>query len=288
MYKVGLILEGGGMRGSFTAGVLDFFMEKGLEFKDCYGVSAGSCHGCNYISKQIGRSLEVSTKFLKDKRYCGMFSLLTTGDLFGVKMSYDKIPNELIPFDYDAFLKCKTAFYAVVTNCRTGKAEYKQIKDLRKDMIAIRASSSLPLVSRMVTIGHEKYLDGGLADSIPIKESIKNGNDYNIVVLTRDKNYQKAPNKLMIMHYLRYFKYQKLVKTIKNRHIKYNETLQLIDQEEAKGKAFVIRPQIPLEIKRAERNEEKVKMGYRQGYETAKKIYDSLLEFLEKQKKLNS
>ena len=199
-------------------------------------------------------------------------------------MSYDKIPNELIPFDYDAFLKCKTAFYAVVTNCRTGKAEYKQIKDLRKDMIAIRASSSLPLVSRMVTIGHEKYLDGGLADSIPIKESIKNGNDYNIVVLTRDKDYQKKPNKLMIMHYLRYFRYQKLTKTIKNRHIIYNETLQFIDQEEAKGKAFVIRPQIPLEIKRAERNEEKVKMGYQQGYETAKKVYDSLLEFLEKQK----
>jgi len=288
MYKVGLILEGGGMRGSFTAGVLDFFMEKGLEFKDCYGVSAGSCHGCNYISKQIGRSLEVSTKFLKDKRYCGMYSLLTTGDLFGVKMSYDIIPNVLIPFDYEAFLKCKTVFYAVVTNCKTGKAEYKQIKDLRKDMIAIRASSSLPLVSRMVKIDHEKYLDGGLADSIPIKESIKNGNDYNIVVLTRDKEYRKEPNKLMIMHYLRYFRYRELTKTIKNRHIKYNETLQFIDQEEASGKAFVIRPQLPLEIKRAERNEEKVKLGYQQGYETAEKAYDSLIEFLEKQKKLNS
>ena len=288
MYKVGLILEGGGMRGSFTAGVLDFFMEKELEFKDCYGVSAGSCHGCNYISKQIGRSLEVSTKFLKDKRYCGMYSLLTTGDLFGVKMSYDKIPNVLIPFDYDAFLRCKTAFFAVVTNCRSGMAEYKQIKDLRKDMIAIRASSSLPLVSRMVKIGQDYYLDGGLADSIPLRESIQNGNQYNVVILTRDKDYRKEPNKLMLLHHLRYFRYQKLVKTIKNRHLMYNDTLQFVDQEAKSGRCFVIRPQTPLEIKRAERDEEKVKAGYQQGYETAQKQYDSLIEFLEKQKKLNS
>ena len=286
--KVGLVLEGGAMRGLYTAGVIDTFLKEKIDVDTIIGVSAGALFGMNYKSKQIGRVLRYNKAYVGNKDYMGVYSFLKTGNVMNEEFCFEKLIDDLDPIDYQSYQESPVDFYAVVTNLQTGKAEYKQIKDLRKDMIAIRASSSLPLVSRMVTIGHEKYLDGGLADSIPIKESIKNGNDYNIVVLTRDKDYQKEPNKLMIMHYLRYFKYQKLVKTIKNRHIKYNETLQLIDQEEAKGKAFVIRPQIPLEIKRAERNEEKVKMGYQQGYETAKKVYDSLLEFLEKQKKLNS
>ena len=168
MYQAGLVLEGGGMKGMYTAGVLDYFIEKDMEFSNCYGVSAGSIHMCNLISKQKGRGLRTGLDYLDDKNYCGMYSLIKTGDFFGVDFCYRKIPTELDPYDYETASKYKGKAYAVITNIVTGKPEYYQIKDLKEDIIGIRASSSLPLISRNVMINDQPYLDGGVSDSIPI------------------------------------------------------------------------------------------------------------------------
>lgn len=176
MYRAGLVLEGGGMKGIYTAGVLDFFMDKEIAFSDCYGVSAGACHLCNFMSGQRGRSYRISVNYLDMKQYCGKWSLLTTGNLFGVDMNYSLIPNYLDPYDYEAAAKYEGRAFAVATDIETGKPAYLPLKDLREDLMAVRASSSLPLVSRNVKIGDKVYLDGGISDSIPIRKSIQDGN----------------------------------------------------------------------------------------------------------------
>lgn len=170
MYQAGLVLEGGGMKGMYTAGVLDFFLDKGLDFSSVYGVSAGACHMCSYLSKQRGRALDVGIDYLDSKKYCSVESLLTTGDLFNVKTAYHLIPEYLNPYDYAAFDRYEGRAYAVVTNIVTGKPEYLRIRDMKKDIDAIRASASLPLVSRNVKIGGKLYLDGGIADAVPIQK----------------------------------------------------------------------------------------------------------------------
>ncbi len=169
--KTALVLEGGGMRGVYTAGVLDRLMEEKLEFDVCYGVSAGACHACSFLSRQHGRAFAVNVDYLDDSRYLSVKSWLKTGDLFGAQMLYDIIPNQLNLYDYDAFAKNPTKFFAVATDCLTGKAEYFPITDMHRDVIKVRASSSLPLLSRMVEIDGRPYLDGGLADSIPVARS---------------------------------------------------------------------------------------------------------------------
>ena len=188
MINAGLILEGGGMRGAYTAGVLDYFMENGMQFSECYGVSAGACHLCSYMSDQAGRALRISINYLDDKNYCSTHSLLTTGDLFNVEMCYDTIPNKLDIFDYDAADRYPGNCYAVVTNLETGRAEYLPLKNMRRDLTAVQASASLPLVSKNVEFNGKVYLDGGMADSIPIRQSIRSGNKKNIVVLTRPQS----------------------------------------------------------------------------------------------------
>ena len=193
MYQAGLVLEGGGMKGIYTAGVLDFFMDQNIEFSSCYGVSAGACHLCSYLSRQRGRAYDISVDYLDDAHYCSARNVLTTGDLFGVKMCYDDIPNVLNPYDYDAFNAYQGRAYAVATNIETGQAEYLRLKDMHKDIIAVRASASLPLVSRNVKIGDKLYLDGGLSDSVPIMHSIVDGNRKNIVVLTKETGYRRKP-----------------------------------------------------------------------------------------------
>lgn len=283
--KTGLILEGGGMRGAFTAGVLDFFLDKDISFDTCMGVSAGSCHACSFLSKQRRRGFETNVDYLEDDNYCSLKSLIKTGDLFGVDLCYKKIPDELNPYDHEAFEKNTTAFYAVVTNCRTGEAEYKRITDMRKGIYYVRASSSLPLLSRTVWIQKQPYLDGGIADSIPIRKSQELGNEKNVVVLTRNAGYRKGPNRLMPAVYLRYQReFPKLVKSMKNRHIHYNETLDYLEKEEQKGTVFIIRPEEPLEIQRIEKDREKLEKLYQHGYKTAEKYFVPLKEFLERDK----
>lgn len=281
MIEAGLVVEGGGMRGVYTAGVLDYFMEKNLYFDDCYGVSAGACHISSYVSKQIGRSMKVTLDYIDDKRYCSINSLIKTGDMFGVEMLYDIIPNKLELYDYETFNKFKGNFYSVVTNCKTGKAEYIKIKDMKKDIIAVRASSSLPLLSRIVEINGKEYLDGGITDSIPIKKSIKDGHKKNVVILTRDKTYRKSKPKFLSFFKLKYKKYPNLVKAIENRYKMYNETLDFLEEEKAKNEVFIIQPKLPVKISRIEKDKDKLKELYNQGYEDAKELYEDLMKFLE-------
>lgn len=281
MCDIGLILEGGGMRGIYTAGVLDFFLDQDLEFKNCYGVSAGSCHACSYISRQRGRAYAISVDYLDDPRYCSLKSLIQTGDMFGADMCYHLIPDELNPYDYDTVDKYDGTFYAVVTNITTGKAEYIPIKDSRKDIIAIQASSSLPLLSRNVKIGDNEYLDGGIADSIPIRKSIQDGHKKNVLILTRDPSYRKSPNKLLPILDRKYKEYPNLVKQMARRHIHYNNTLDFIEKEKEAGHAFVIQPKEPVKIRRIEKDKEKLKSLYETGYQDAANCYEDLKKFLE-------
>lgn len=280
MKKTGLILEGGGMRGVYTAGVLDFFLDQKLSFNSCYAVSAGACHATSFLSGQRGRAFAVNTDYLGDKRYCSIRSLLTTGDLFGVKFVYDTVPNELNRYDYEAFLQNPCRFFAVVTNCKTGKAEYLPIRDLHTDVIAIRASSSLPLLARRVPIGEQEYLDGGIADSIPLAQAMKAGSDKNVIVLTQSADYRKEPNRMMPFIKLRYYRYPALVSAAATRHLRYNAALDLVHAQQKLGSAFVIQPSTPVSVGRVEKDREKLRALYQQGYDDAKASYPALLEFL--------
>ena len=280
MINSGLVIEGGGMRGIYTAGVLDFFMEKDLYFDDCYAVSAGACHAASYYSKQIGRSLKVTLDYIHDKRYCSVNSLIKTGDLFGVEMLYNRIPNELVLYDYDTFNKFGGNFHSVVTNCNTGKPEYIKIKDMERDIVAIRASSSLPLLSRIVEINGQQYLDGGISDSIPIKKSIEDGHKKNIVILTRDKTYRKTKSSFSHIFKIKYKKYPNLVKAIENRYKMYNDTLDFIEDKRKSGEVFVIQPKEPVNISRVEKDKTKLKALYDAGYNDAKECYEKLIKFI--------
>lgn len=283
MIKAGLVVEGGGMRGVYSAGVLDFFIEKDLFFENNYGVSAGACHLCSYLAKQYKRAFRVNVDYLDDKRYCSMHSLLKTGNLFGAEMLYDIIPNELDLFDYNTYNKNESNFYAVITDINTGKPEYVKIGDLKKDIIYVRASSSLPLLAQNVKINDKEYLDGGISDSIPIKKSIADGNKKNVVILTRDKTYRKGKNSLMPVMKLKYKKYPNFVKSMADRHIVYNETLDFIKDLEKNGDVFVIRPRKPVQIGRTEKNREKLEALYNDGYNDAKDCYEELLKYLGKE-----
>ena len=268
------------MRGAYTAGVLDFFLDKNLEFEEVYGVSAGSINATSYLSRQRGRNIAVSTDYLNDPRYCSLRSLIKTGNLFGVKMCYDQIPNELSPYDHEAFLSYPGRFYAILTDCETGNPHYHPIKDMKRDIWAIRASSSLPLVSRMIGIHGHIYLDGGIADSIPVKHSEKQGNAKNVVILTRDKSYRKGPNRAMKLIRRLYRQYPNLVEQMETRHIRYNETLDYIEEGREKGNIFVIRPSKTVEVGRVEKDKEKLLALYEQGYEDTKESYEDLKNFL--------
>ncbi len=282
MYQAGLVLEGGGMKGIYTAGIIDFFIKKNLEFANCYGVSAGACHMCNFLSKQYGRSYRVVVNYIQDKEYCGWYSLLTTGDIFGAKMGYDKIPNELDPYDYEAFERYPGNAFAVATNIVTGEPEYMKLEEMHRDIIAVRASSSLPLVSRNVMINDIPYLDGGMSDSIPIVKSIADGNRKNVVILTKDVNYRRKPSSQLKLLKLKYRKYPKLVENMEKRHLVYNETLDFLEEEEKKGNVFVIRPKKKSDVGRIEKDPKKIIRLYKEGYRDAKECYDQLIEFLSK------
>lgn len=283
MIKAGLVVEGGGMRGVYSSGVLDFFIEKDLFFENNYGVSAGACHLCSYLAKQYKRAFRVNVDYLNDKRYCSVHSLLKTGNLFGAEMLYDIIPNELDLFDYDTYNKNESNFYVVITDINTGKPEYVKIGDLKKDIIYVRASSSLPLLAQNVKINDKEYLDGGISDSIPIKKSIADGNKKNVVILTRDSTYRKGKNSLMPIIKLKYKKYPNFVKSMADRYIVYNEILDFIKELEDNGDVFIIRPKKPVNIGRTEKNREKLEALYNDGYNDAKDCYEELLKYLGKE-----
>ena len=242
MYQAGLILEGGGMKGIYTAGVLDFFMDQEILFSDCYGVSAGACHLCSYMSGQRGRSYRISVNYLDMKQYCGGWSLLRTGDLFGVDMNYSLIPDYLDPYDYDAAAEYAGRAFAVATDIRMGKPAYLPMKDLRKDIMAVRASSSLPLVSRNVEIDGKPYLDGGISDPIPVRQSMRDGNRKNVVVMTKEVGFVREPaGAELALVRARYLRYPKVYELMRERHLSYNTTVLYSVDKQGEGQLFVFR-----------------------------------------------
>ncbi|MCI9320310.1 MAG: patatin family protein [Lachnospiraceae bacterium] len=280
MYQAGLVLEGGGMKGVYTAGVLDFFLDKDIMFSSVYGVSAGACNMCSYLSKQKGRARDINIDYLDNKSYCSIRSLLTTGDLFNVDMCYHLIPDYLHPFDDAAYAAYEGKAYSVATDIVTGRPEYFRIRDMREDIDKIRASASLPLVSRNVKIDGKYYLDGGLSDSIPLQKSVLDGNRKNIVVMTKETGYIRKPSTQIGLIKLRYLKYPKVTELMTERHINYNEQLAYIERQQANGQAFVIRPRVPSNVGRVEKDADKLRELYRQGYEDAEACYEAMTEYL--------
>ena len=278
--KIGLVLEGGGMRGVFTAGVLDSFLDNEINVDVCIGVSAGACLACSYLCKQRGRGFSVMTDYLDDKDYCSFSSLLRTGDMFGAEFLYHKIPEELYPIDNAAFQRGATEFYTVVTNCDTGIPEYPEITDMLRDVEYVRASSSLPLLSRIVEIGDKRYLDGGVSDPIPVQKAFELGCDKVIVVLTQHRGYRKTAEKTLPLIRARYRSFPNLVQDMQKRHDVYNETLEQILQWENAGNVFVIAPENPLNIRRTEKCREILRGGYLQGKELTDRLIPYLREFI--------
>jgi len=279
--KIGLVLEGGAMRGMYTAGVLDVLMENDIKVDGTIGVSAGACFGCNYKSRQIGRSIRYNLKYCKDPRYVSIRSLLFSGDIYNAKFCYEEIPVHLDPFDVEAYQKNPMDFYVVATDVNTGKAVYQRLdKGDGDDIQWIRASASMPLVSRIVQIGEQKLLDGGIADSIPFEWFIANGYEKNIVVLTQPKGYVKSKNPLMSLVRLRMKKYPKMIEAMAKRHIEYNECLKRLEKREQEGNTLVIRPSEPLGIKRTEKNPEKLKAVYELGRKDAAAMLEKVKEFV--------
>ena len=277
LINAGLILEGGGMRGIFTAGVLDFFMEKKIYFSQAVGVSAGACHACSYKSLQQGRAFAMGTEYLGDKRYCSVYSLITTGDMFGAEFAYHELPEKLNPVDAETFRLNPMKFFAVVTNCATGEAEYMPITEFSEDVEKVRASSSLPLISRNVPIGNAEYLDGGIADSIPIEFSERCGFVRNAVILTRQRGYRKKQDPLLPLLKMKYAAYPDLVRSMASRFEVYNRELELVYERESAGLAVVIQPPKPLDIGRTEKNPAKLRAAYEIGRKAAANKYREII-----------
>jgi predicted patatin/cPLA2 family phospholipase len=282
MKSTALVLEGGGMRGLFSAGVLDFFLEHNLSFDNVYGVSAGACNATSYISKQKGRSKDIYINYVSNKEYLSFHSLVTTGDIFNANFAYNIVPNKLNKFAYETFKKSKMQMYAVATDIQKGEPVYFKIVDVKADTDKIRASASLPLVSNNVKIANHYYLDGGMSDPIPIRKAISDGNDKNVLILTRELDYHKKKTRLGLIFKLRYRKYPKFIKLLINRNTSYNNTLAFIKEEEKKGNIFVIRPTTNLKVKRLEKNKDKLINAYNDGYNEAKRVYKDLISYLNK------
>jgi len=278
--KLGMVLEGGGMRGVYTAGVLDFFIDKDFYPDGIVGVSAGACHATSYIAKQRGRNFRVNTKYLSTDEYLSLKSLVKTGSLFGMDFIFHKIPEELDPFDYDAYNRANIEYIAVSTDIESGEPYYHVINDAKADIDYIMASSSLPLLSKVVKKHGRKLMDGGVGDSIPITFMQKRGYDKNIVVLTQCGSYRKGKNNLMPIIRHNYKAYPKFVEALDNRHIRYNQTLDELKQMEKDGSVFVIRPSKPVTISRIEKNIDKLRALYEEGYQDAKTQWDDLQKFL--------
>lgn len=284
-FQTGLVLEGGGMRCLYTAGVLDCFLENGIEVKNCYGTSAGAICGMNYVAKQKERTYRTVVDYIHDKSYCSVRSLLTTGNLFGADMLYNRIPNELDPFDYDTFAESASRLTLVCSDVMSGKPAYYTVRDMRNEIAYLQASCSLPMVSRIVKIGNSYYLDGGITDSIPLAKAIQDGNTKSIVILTQHREYQKKPEGFptRIIGKLMYHRRPMLLKAGMQRHTLYNHQLKLVTQQEAHGNVLVFAPGEPVTIGRAEKDKCKLAALYQQGCEDAQRRLDEVRHFLQQQ-----
>lgn len=277
--SIGLVLEGGAMRGLYTAGVLDVFLDNNIKVDGIIGVSAGVLFGVNYLSKQKGRAIRYNKKFAKDKRYMGMRSFITTGNIINKDFAYYEIPLKIDIFDEETFEKSNTDFWATVTNIETGKAEYLKLTNVFEQMELLRATSAMPIVSKVVEIDGKKYLDGGVSDSIPVEKCKSMEYDKIIVVLTRPIEYRKKKTNSLIAK-TKYKKYPNLIKTMENRYKKYNETVEKIIDMENKKEIFVIRPSKDLKLKRIEKDVDKLQAMYDLGISDCKKQLESLKKYI--------
>ena len=284
--QAGLVLEGGGLRGVYTSGVLRFFMDRQLYFPYVIGVSMGACNAANYVSRQPERNRIVNIRFVTDSRYVSYFRLLTRGELFGMDFIFDTIPNRLVPFDFKTFMESPQKCVTVVTDCETGKPRYYEKKELAEEYLTVlRASVSLPFAARPVCYRGHPLMDGGVSDSIPIRKSLADDNRKNVLVLTRPRGYRKNGRGVMRLARIRYPRYAGLCEALQNRHVRYNETLDFIEALEKQRKIFVIRPDRTLAVGRAERNREKLYRAYDQGYADAANQYPALGAYLKGEQK---
>ena len=270
--NIGLVLEGGGMRGVFTCGILDYFMDNNISFPYVIGVSAGACNGLSYLSHQRGRAKYSNIDLLAKYKYIGFKHFLKKGNIMDFDLLFHEFPENIIPYDYDAYFASPSRFEMVTSNCLTGRAEYFEEKKSKERVINIvKASSSLPIMCPVSYVDNIPMLDGGICDSIPLTRAISQGYQKNVVILTRNKGYRKQSKDFKIPSFI-YRKYPAMRKALSLRSSVYNAQLDLIDRLEAEGSIFVIRPQKPITVDRIEKDTDKLIALYEEGYECAKTI----------------
>ena len=276
--KTGRVLEGGGMRGVFTSGVLDAFMKHQLYFRYVVAVSAGACNGLSYASHQPRRARLSNIDMLVKYDYLSLKHLIRQGCIFDPELLYDRFPNELIPYDYDTYFSNDMTFEMVVTNCLTGRAEYlEEHEGNRQRLLDIcRASSSLPYVSKIIDVDGSLYLDGGIVDSIPVMRAIETGHERNVLVLTRNRGYRKTGRDLKIPPFI-YRRYPRLRVVLSRRIKEYNRQLEMVEQMEARGEVLCIRPERPLEVDRIEKDPVKLEALYEEGFRLGDEFCESYL-----------
>ena len=277
-HKIALILEGGAMRGLYTAGVLDVFMDNNINIDVIYGVSAGALFGLNYKSRQKGRAIRYNLRFAHEKNYMGLYSLITTGNIMNKDFCFNKLVYELDKLDFETYKNTPVDFYAVVTNLQTGKPEYIKIDDAQKDMEYFRATGSMPFVSKPVEINGNFYLDGAVSDAVPFKKVLDLNYEKIIVILTRPLGYRKK--KSYLPYKLIYGKFPAFVDTLNNSYQKYNETMDLIEKYEADNKIIVLRPSKLIKMKRVEKNKTKLQSIYDLGISDCLNKLDKIKEYI--------
>ena len=279
--KTGIVVEGGGMRGIYGAGVLDVLLENDIKADGVIGVSAGAIHGCSFVSGQKGRSIRYNLKYSRDPRYMSMRSLIRTGDMFGMDFCYRELPETLDPFDNETFESSSPEYYVTCTDVETGQPVYHRCPSLRGDRIDwVRASASMPLASRIVELDGKKLLDGGVADSIPVMAFRKMGFKKDLVILTRPEGYRKKQNPMLPLIRRAYREYPEFVETAASRHLVYNRELDEISRLEREGEILVIRPSRRIKISRTERRPERIEQMYRLGREDAMKAFSGIKAFM--------
>ena len=275
--NTGLVLEGGGLRGVFTCGVLDCFMDNGIRFPFTIGVSAGACNGLSYISGQRGRAKSSNIDLMEKHHYVGFKYLLTQGCIMDYKLLFEDFPEKIIPYKYDAYFSNPDRFVMVTTNCLTGKAEYFEEKSSAERVMSIvRASSSLPFVSKITYVDGVPMLDGGIADSIPVQYALDQGYEKLVVILTRNKGYRKKEGKMRVAKTF-YRKYPALQQALSVLNLRYNQTMDLIEKLEEEDKIIVLRPIRPIEVGRIEKDTAKLTALYEEGYLIASKLLKEIL-----------
>ncbi|WP_239984648.1 patatin-like phospholipase family protein [Lentibacillus sediminis] len=283
--NIGLVLEGGGMRGAYTAGVLDFFHDKGIQFPLVTSASSAAIIGSSYIAMQRGRNHQILTELGKRRDAISFMRMLKQRELFSMDFIFDKLPNELIPLDFDAFSKSPATFFIGTTDLKSGQTVYHQSFETKQDLLQlIRASCSLPVLAPSIPFQGNELMDGGIGEAIPLKPSVESGNKKHVVVLTRDKGYIKKPTRLNWLFKRTFKQHPQFADLLRTRHELYNKTMLELRQLEKKGKVFIIQPEHPLTASRIERNGDKLQQLYLQGYQDAEKKHTALIQFLEPSK----